>query len=208
LLAVERLRIKIAADLHDDIGAGLSEINILSAVVAARTPPELKAACDNELNKIGQTARTLIDSMSDIVWLVNPKKDAISDLVSRLSDSFADVFEAKCIRFHCKNSDALQQVRLTMEYRQHLFMIFKEAIHNAVKYSEADRLDLSIQFKGRKLNIRLQDNGKGFDPHAASSGNGLHNMRERAAKIKGALTVDSKKGEGTCVEFSGVLTSR
>ncbi len=206
LLAVERLRTKIAADLHDDIGAGLSEINILSAVVAAKAPPELKSACDTELNKIGQTARGLIDSMSDIVWLVNPKKDAVSDLVSRLSDSFADVFEAKCIRFHCENSDVLQQARLGMEVRQHLFMIFKEAIHNAVKYSEADRLDLSIQLKGRKLSIRLQDNGKGFDPFAVSAGNGMHTMRERAAKIKGALTVASEKGEGTCVEFFGVLT--
>ena len=207
LLAVERLRTKIAADLHDDIGAGLSEISILSAVIAAKMPPDVKSASENELNKIGQTARTLIDRMSDIVWLVNPKKDAISDLVSRLSDSFADVFEAKCIRFHCENSDVLQQARLTMEYRQHLFLIFKEAIHNAVKYSEADSLDLSIQLKGRKLNIRLRDNGKGFDPGGVSSGNGLHNMRERAAKIKGTLTVASEKGEGTGVEFFGVLTS-
>ena len=205
LFAVERLRSKIAADLHDDIGAGLSEINILSAVVAAKTPPEIKSVYENELNKIGHTARSLIEQMSDIVWLVNPQKDAVSDLVTRLSDSFADVFEAKDIRFRCENSEELRHARLKMEYRQHLFLILKEAIHNAIKYSKANQVILIVSLTNKKLNIRVQDNGVCFDTGCKTTGNGLRNMKERATKIGGLMEIRSKEGEGTIVEFQGKL---
>ncbi len=205
LLAVERLRTRIAADLHDDIGTGLSEISILSAVIAARAPAELKSVCQYELNKIGQTARALIDSMSDIVWLVDPRKDTVLDLVSRLSSSFTDIFEAKGIQFRSRNTELLQRIRLDMEYRQHLFMILKEAIHNAVKYSEATEIVLSVSLSGKRLTISVKDNGKGFDVNQKFTGNGLRNMEERAAKIGGQLTLSSKIGEGTLVEFRGTV---
>jgi len=205
LLAVERLRAKIAADLHDDIGAGLSEISILSAVVAAKASPEVIKNFERELSKIGFTARSLIDKMSDIVWLVNPKKDAVSDLVIRLSDSFADIFKAKGIQFHCENEDVLRPIRLEMEYRQNLFLILKEAIHNALKYSLANELVLSVSLSGRELTLRLTDNGQGFEPDKATGGNGLKNMNERARKIKGQVTIYSKKSEGTVIEFRGVI---
>ena len=205
LLAVERLRSKIAADLHDDIGAGLSEINILSAVAASRVPLQSASSCEHELNKIGQTARVLIDKMSDIVWLVKPKKDAVSDLVSRLSDTFADLFKAKGIRFRCENPDVLRPIRLSMEYRQHLFLILKEALHNAIKYSQATELVLTVSLNGKNLFIRVKDNGLGFDPGKTLSGNGLHNMRERAEKISGRLRIESANKQGTTIEFAGKL---
>ena len=205
MLALERLRAKIAADLHDDIGAGLSEINILSAVAVAKTPPETKPNFETELNKIGSTARLLIESMSDIVWLVNPKKDAITDLISRLKDSFNDLFEAKGIQFSTDNEDALQKVHLEMEYRQHLFMILKEAIHNAIKYSDAGEIQLSIQLNGKILSIKLKDNGRGFDTRLLHNGNGLHNMKERAKKIGGRINIASGNGSGTVIEFPGKM---
>ena len=203
MLALERLRARIAADLHDDIGAGLSEINILSAVAAAKVPAEVRSILETELDKIGATARSLIESMSDIVWLVNPKKDAITDLISRLKDSFNDLFEAKGIQFSSDNEDTLQKVHLEMEYRQHLFMILKEAIHNAIKYSDASEIQLSVHLSGKILSIQLKDNGHGFDINQAKSGNGLHNMKDRAEKIGGRVNITSGNGNGTVIEFTG-----
>ena len=203
LLALERLRAQIAADLHDDIGAGLSEINILSAVAATKTPAQARPVIENELNKIGQTARSLVERMSDIVWLVNPHKDALSDLIARLTDSFADLFDAKGIIFQATNAQTLNKIRLDMNYRQHLFMILKEAVHNAVKYSAAEKIELNVNHQGKTLVLQLKDNGQGFDSSLNKTGNGLLNMKKRAAQIGGILQVSSSPGMGTTVEFRG-----
>lgn len=205
LLMVERVRAKIAADLHDDIGAGLSEINILSAVAEAKTPPEAKARVQNELRKISNTAGQIIDSMSDIVWMVNPKKDSMTDLVSRLKDVFNDVLDAKGIVFRTENIHLLKDIRLQMEHRQFLYLIFKEGINNAVKYSECNELTLCIAIDRKKLSITLEDNGKGFDIDSLKAGNGLTNMKDRAKKIKGKLYIESRPGTGTHIEFHGKI---
>ena len=203
LLALEKLRSKIAADLHDDIGAGLSEINILSAVAVSKTPPEIKTVVEPELNRIGMTARSLIDSMSDIVWLVNPEKDALSDLVSRLKDTFNDLFEARGILFSTENTQALQKIHLEMEKRHNLYLILKEAIHNAIKYSECRQIHLSISLNGKRLCIQIKDDGKGFEIENVTRGNGLRNMQKRAEKMGGQLTVNSVAGVGSEISFCG-----
>ncbi|MDP2364731.1 MAG: two-component regulator propeller domain-containing protein [Ignavibacteria bacterium] len=203
LLAVERLRAKISSDLHDDIGAGLSEISILSAVVDAKSPPELRASVKNELNKIGAMSRLLIESMSDIVWLINPKTDSLLDLFTRLKDSFSDIFELKNIEFKTTNLAQLGKEHLSMEKRQHVFLIFKEAINNAVKYSECTKLDLMIEIQKGKLLIHLRDDGKGFDPETIKKGNGLLNMKRRAEKAGGSLIINAIPGNGTEVIFTG-----
>jgi ligand-binding sensor domain-containing protein/two-component sensor histidine kinase len=203
LLMIERVRAKIAADLHDDIGAGLSEINILSAVAETKTPPEAKKYVQGELNRISHTAGQIIDSMSDIVWMVNPKKDSVTDLVSRLKDVFNDVMDAKGIRFHSENIHLLKKIKLHMESRQFLYLIFKEAMNNAVKYSECSEIAMKISVERKKLSITLQDNGKGFSKDTLKAGNGLINMQERAKKIKGELRIESQLGSGTVIEFRG-----
>ncbi|MEJ2053764.1 MAG: ATP-binding protein [Calditrichaceae bacterium] len=127
----------------------------------------------------------------------------MTDLISRLKDSFSDLFEAKGIQFSTENEDALQRVHLEMEYRQNLFMILKEAIHNAIKYSDASEIQLSVLLNGKILSIQLKDNGKGFDTDQMSSGNGLHNMKTRAEKISGQVNITSSNGNGTVIEFKG-----
>ena len=204
-MAMQNLRAKIAADLHDDIGAGLSEISILSAVIPAKAPEDYVKQLRPDLEKIGVTARSIIDKMSDIVWMVNPHKDSMASLINRLTDSFRDIFEAKGIQFTTRNIEALNRKKIKMEYRQHLFLIFKEAIHNAVKYSGAQSITLSVHIHGTKLRIKLQDNGRGIKDQKSVSGNGLKNMKKRAADINGALFVTSKPGKGTTVEFIGSL---
>lgn len=203
LLAVERLRAKISSDLHDDIGAGLSEISILSAVVEAKSPPELRDSVKNELNKIGAISRLLIESMSDIVWLINPKTDSLLDLFTHLKDSFSDIFELKKIEFKTTNLTQLGKAHLSMEKRKHIFLIFKEAINNAIKYSECTRLELMIEIQKGKLYIHLHDDGKGFNPETITKGNGLLNMKLRAKKSGGSLSIKSLTGKGTEIIFTG-----
>ena len=204
LLAIERVRSKIAADLHDDIGAGLSEINILSAVAESKTPPEAKRHIENELTKISKTAGLMIENMSDIVWMVNPKNDLMVDLVARLKDNFNDMFDAKHIVFQSENSMALEKIRLNMEQRQNIFLIFKEAINNAIKYSDCSQLNLCVKREGNILKITLQDNGIGFNADTIKNGNGLNNMKMRAKNISGNLSVESNNS-GTMIEFIGKI---
>jgi two-component sensor histidine kinase len=203
LLAIERLRSKIAADLHDDIGAGLTEITLLGHVVARKLPPDAQQLVSPELERVAATARGLIAAMKDIVWLVNPGMDSLYDLISRLSDSFRETLHAMNIQFKTENLESLRTVRLRMEHRQHLLLIFKEAINNSLKHGGCTALRLEVDLKGRSLTMRLTDNGAGFDDRDGRRGNGLGNMQDRARRIGGAVTIRSAVGEGTTVEYRG-----
>lgn len=205
LLAIERLRAQIAADLHDDIGAGLTEISILGEVVTTRLKGGEQEQASADLHKIREKARDLVDNMSDIVWLVNPKRDSLFDLLSRLGDAYQQVLNAKGIAFKIHNLEALKKIRLDMTYRQQLFMIFKEALNNSIKHSAANEITLDIKMRGKKLLITLRDNGNGFESAAKSAGNGLGNIRERASKIDGKVTINSRPDSGTTVSFEGTI---
>ena len=205
LLAIERLRSKIAADLHDDIGAGLTEISIMGEVISRKIPASSKELIVSEIERIGDTSRHLIDSMSDIVWLVNPRRDSLFDLISRLGDTFKETLHAGDIHFRTQNLESLKNVRLSMECRQNLYLIFKEAINNSLKYSECTGISLNVALRGKKLVMQLIDDGKGFDTDDKQTGNGLRNMTERAERIGGILRIDTAPGKGTVIEFAGNL---
>ncbi len=205
LLAIERLRSKIAADLHDDIGAGLTEISIMGEIISSKLPPDSKTIVTSEIERIGTTSRHLINSMSDIVWLVNPHRDSLYDLISRLGDSYKETLFACDINFRTQNLESLKNVRLSMEYRQNLFLIFKEAVNNSLKYSGAAEISLNVELSGRKLVMQIVDDGNGFDTGQARDGNGLRNMQERAGKIGGVLRIESASEKGTTIEFRGNL---
>jgi two-component sensor histidine kinase len=201
-LALERLRTKLAADLHDNIGSSLTEISILSEVISTRIKSSDKEIIRN-LEGISHKSRSLIDKMSDIVWLVNPQRDTLYDLILRLQDTYSDLLSDTEISFVCKNLKSLENVTLSMENRQHLFLIFKEAINNSINHSDCSELVLVANVSGKKLTMSLKDNGKGFNLSNGKNGNGLNNMKNRSAKIGGILSVKSDLGFGTIVEYIG-----
>jgi signal transduction histidine kinase len=205
LLAIDRLRQKIAADLHDNIGSGLSEINILTAVIEIKIPEEFRDKTRIEREKISRRVEELTNGMSDIVWLVNPKNDSLFDLISRLSDSSTELLQNKNIRFNTHNMEQLKKIHLSMENRQHLLLLFKEAINNSLKYSNADKIDLEIEIKKGGYRISVRDNGDGFPANKAERGNGLNNMRLRASELKGRLEIRTSPGKGTEIIFYGKL---
>jgi signal transduction histidine kinase len=202
LLAVHKLRTKIAADLHDDIGAGLTEISIASELVSRNLPDATRTNVGPELERIGTRARELVTGMSDIVWLVDPSRDSLRDLVARLGDSFRETLRDRGVDFTVTNADSLDGVRLPMERRQHVFLILKEAVHNAVKHSAAQHITLDVTAQGNDVRCRVRDDGVGFDRANATPGNGLGNMSERARRAGCELDVRSATGEGTTVTLT------
>jgi two-component sensor histidine kinase len=202
LLSVEKMRTKISADLHDSVGSGLSEISILSELLGAQVNEE-KNDFKSGLNNISTISRSLIESMSDIVWLVNPKKDTLKDLFKRLQLSYHEVLKYSDIDLLVENLDELENVRLPMNFRQHIYLIFKEAINNAIKYSSGDLLTLKIETSGNNLKVIFSDNGKGFELNSEKMGNGLINMKNRAKEIGGDINYFSEINKGTKVIFEG-----
>jgi ligand-binding sensor domain-containing protein len=207
LLSIERLRAHIAADLHDQIGSGLTEIAILSEAAGqkwAGTSPQVAPA----LQKISEISGALIDSMSDIVWLVNPKRDSLYDLLLRLKDSYDEVLTAAGISLQTRNLQQLEKLHLPMNCRQNLYLILKEAFTNCLKHSGCRNIVVQAGIRRGYLHLAIADDGIGFYPQHDGHGNGLANMKRRAQVIGGALTVHSEPGSGTTISYDGRIQSK
>ena len=198
LLELESVRMRIATDLHDDIGSGLSQIAILSEV-ASRGLAEERAAVTEPLVDIAGMSRELVDSMSDIVWAIDPQHDSAQDLSQRMRRFASDVFTASGVAWDFRVSGAEQSPSLRADLRRELFLVFKEAVNNIVRHSGATHVEAQLTIQGGGLALSLGDNGSGFDASAATSGHGLKNMRFRAKHLGGALNITSASGQGTAI---------
>ncbi len=205
VLALERLRLKIAADLHDNIGASLTEISIMSEILKSKINTDSDEV-RKYLSSISSECRNVIASIRDIVWMVNPNQDTLKDLLTRLNDSFSDIFTQKGISFSTENIELLSSITLPMDYRHNLFLILKEGINNSLKYSYCDQLSLKAAVSGKKLEVILKDNGIGLKPNYKKNGNGLTNMKNRAKKIGGDLFINSDIYKGTELKFMGKIS--
>ncbi|RPI71676.1 MAG: hypothetical protein EHM47_09705, partial [Ignavibacteriales bacterium] len=144
LLAIEKLKMKLAADLHDNIGSGLTEISILSELASRQMNNGSRVSNTQNLKSISETSRKLVDNMSDIVWVVNPNKDSLHDLILRLKDSYSEVLTYMGISLKTTNIHQLENIKLPMEYRQNLYLIFKEGLNNCIKHSNCKNIFLNI----------------------------------------------------------------
>ena len=204
LLAIEKIKTKLSADLHDNVGSGLTEISILSELASQQIEPASPDS-SQQLNVISEKARTLIDNMSDIVWMVNPHRDSLYHLILRLKDSYSDIMYALGISFAAVNIERFSDVKLPMDYKQNLYLIFKEGINNAIKHSKCKKITLeTLHFKDN-LEITLRDDGIGIDPEIVKYGNGILNMKNRAKLIGAKLIVDASNG-GTQIKFTGKIS--
>ena len=196
LLQIEKLRNKISLDLHDDIGSTLSSISILSEIALHQkkdTKTELM------LKEIKENSISMMERMDDIVWSINPKNDSLENLFLRIKTFSAKLFEAKGINYKIEIDENVKHVGVLMEYRQHIYLIMKEAINNLVKYSECTQADINVSFHAPLLTVAIKDNGKGYDPNQITYGNGLNNMKKRAAEMDAKLDLQSKLNEGTII---------
>jgi ligand-binding sensor domain-containing protein/signal transduction histidine kinase len=202
LLELERVRTRIATDLHDDIGSSLSRMAILSEVLK-RDKGVIPSSSVERLTDIADTSRSLVDTMSDIVWSIDPRRDDLRNVIQRLRQFASDVLETQGVKWKLTTAPELDGIKLTPEQRRHLFLIFKEALTNIARHSSSQNVSLSIKAIGNHLYAEICDDGNGFssaetlDNENGNRGHGLANMRARAAELGGSLEIRSTFGSGT-----------
>lgn len=198
-LALERVRLRIAADLHDDLGAGLAQIAILSEVGRQRATEGGSAT----LGEVAGIARDLRAGMADLVWTIDPAHDRLDDLVRRLRQVANNLFDAGSVEltFRAPDDAELRRVSLPAESRRHWLLFGKEALTNAARHARANRVEVVIELAGAELALTIRDDGAGFATAAARAGNGLASLRARADALGLVLTIDSAPGAGTRIRL-------
>lgn len=196
-LKLQTLRNKIASDLHDDVGSTLSSISIFSQM-AQQQSKEVNPL----LETIEDSSRKMLDAMADIVWTINPENDQFEKIILRMRSFAYELLGAKNIDFEFTADDEVTKINVPMNVRKNLYLIFKEATNNMVKYAAADRALFSIKAEKNNLIMLIKDNGKGFDTGLViTDGNGLKNMKKRAVEIGAQLVINSWPGNGTAIQL-------
>ena len=196
LKKLQIIRNNIASDLHDDIGSTLNSISIYSEVAKQQAGKEIPA-----LDQIGLNSRKIIESMSDIVWTINPENDPFEKIIIRMRSFAYQLLKAKKMEYTFEVDEKLNSIALPMQVRKNFYLVFKEAITNVVKYSEASRVSIDLFEKNKTIMLRIRDNGKGIPVNAQTLGNGLMNMTRRAKEIGGELNIISANDCGTEIEL-------
>ncbi|MGC3959518.1 MAG: triple tyrosine motif-containing protein [Verrucomicrobiota bacterium] len=217
--AIERDRARIAKDIHDDLGAGLTHIALLSELARRDTPQQLP----NHVGQISEMARELTRSMDEIVWAIDPHNDTLDSLVSYVTKFAQDYLSVANIRCRLDVPAELPPYALPAEVRHNLFLTIKEALNNVVKHARATEAWLRVEVRPTAFSIVIEDNGRGLEaakeegggarllqPDRILSGHGLENMRRRLSAIGGRCIIVSAKSAGTRVELSvelGIIRS-
>jgi signal transduction histidine kinase/ligand-binding sensor domain-containing protein len=212
--AVERDRARIAQDIHDDVGAGLTQITLLTEL--ARREPEQMGA---NLERISDSARTLTKSMDEIVWAVDPQHDTFEGLMDYISAYAEDFLRVAGIRCRMDLPAMLPATRVAAELRYNLFLALKEALNNIVKHAKATEVWLRLRVGKNYFTLIVEDNGQGLTAannegsngagsERISSGSGLNNMEKRLQAIGGRCEIHSDPGQGTRVEMTVTVTEK
>ncbi len=200
LLRVEKLRRKISSDLHDDIGATLSSINIYAELA--------KGDGDNReyINTIQQHTQNIIGNLDDLVWSINPKNDTIERLVERMHNFAVPFLTARKIKCEFLFEEDKEAVNITLDQRRNLYLALKEMVNNVVKHANSTGCKITIRKHKRRFIIEVQDNGSGFVVEKVSlQRNGLQNLQERARGYKGQFTITSKLYQGSKARFEVLI---
>jgi signal transduction histidine kinase len=199
LVAMERVRTRVATDLHDDLGTSLSRISILSELA------KRKSAVDESkpiLDEIAESARGLVDALGDSIWSIDPRRDDVQSLLLRARHFAAAIFEAQSISIDVQFPPEVAALRLHPERRRELYLILKEALNNAAKHAGARHVSVVAHAAEHNLRITVKDDGNGTAAAAApreDGGRGIASMRERARRMDGTLEIVAQHGQGTSV---------
>jgi ligand-binding sensor domain-containing protein/two-component sensor histidine kinase len=194
LLEIERMRLRIASDLHDDIGSSLGSIALTSDDI--QSDVELPITKKKQLAEISRAARKTAESLRDIVWVLSPTCDTAEGLVLKLRDEASVMLQF--IEYSFEFVEEQKDVVLDMDLRHNVILIFKEALHNVVKHSRATLVAIEVIVSRNELELRIRDNGIGFQASAKQKGNGIENMKRRGEKL-GCFQVESNDQEGTSI---------
>ena len=193
---MQKQREQISDDLHDDVGSTLNSISVFSELAKQHIQNHDPKAV-TLVERIGESARELIDSIDDIVWAVNPKNDHFETIVLRMRLFASELLMPQNIKIAFYADANLNTVNLPIESRKNFYLIFKEAINNVYKYAECQNLKIDIQIYENNINMIIADDGKGFDPFTTRTGNGQHTMKLRSNILRGYLRIVSASKQGT-----------
>lgn len=193
------MRNNISQDLHDDIGASLSNINILNELARRNIAQPQKS--NEYLSKASEDIQRISESLSDIVWNINPRYDDLQNLFIKMKRYAADMLDGKNINGQFNFPANEVNLKLSMTQRRDLYLIFKEAINNLVKYSEAQNAAINVVATNQQIELLVKDDGKGFEREKVNAGNGLQNMQQRAAATGASFSISSTPGYGTTVQL-------
>ena len=205
VIEMERMRNTIARDLHDDIGSTLTSINILSKVALEQQQngnPMMNAS----MQKIKDRSSSIMESMSDIVWAINPQNDTFEKIIFRMKEFTAELLDPLNINYSFKEEGNFSDIKMDIKKRKDFYLLFKEAINNAAKYSQCKNLYIDVKEDTQLLHLGVTDDGIGFNEKVVKNGNGLINMRERAAAMAATINIKSEPGNGAQIMLDVSIT--
>jgi len=194
--AILNERKRISSDLHDDIGSSLSKIALISEMI--RTNPGIANA---NIEKVINSSRNALDHLSNIVWSLNASNDVLDNFIAYSRKYAVEYFEHSTINCKISVPPEIPKLNMSSEVRSNIFLCLKEILHNVVKHSGADSVQLCFDIRGREIEIKVQDNGKGFGIRDKLLGNGLINIQKRMNTIGGSFTIDSNEGTKALLRF-------
>jgi signal transduction histidine kinase len=204
---IEQERARVAHDLHDDLGSGLTEVNMLSSLV--KSPTTSTEEKNRYLNELTETARRMVTSLDEIVWAVNPRNDTIASLASYFGSYAQRLLDLAAVSCGLDVAEDLPEHPLDPKFRQEIFLAFKEALTNVVRHAQATQVWLRISVREDQLRVELADNGQGFNPNERKTGDdGIANMKERLKSLGGDCEIASDLQKGTTVRFYAPLPIR
>jgi ligand-binding sensor domain-containing protein/signal transduction histidine kinase len=194
-----RLRLRIARDLHDEIGSNLGTMALLGEVLQQQPGDSAE-----ELSDIRRIATQTIESLRDIVWFLDPASDSIDDLVARMKHTAKMTLRGIPFEFHQRGTAVA--AKPSLELRRNVMPAFKEILYNIARHSLATRVDILVELSPREFLMRIADNGVGFDEQTMRTGNGLKNLRRRAADLHASFQIESRAGCGTTITLRSAIT--
>jgi signal transduction histidine kinase len=200
LIHVQKVRNRIAGDLHDEIGSNLTNISILSVLSRRNLAQPQKAG--EFLKRISDEVSSSSQALDDIIWSVNTSHDTLEETVSRMRRYAAELFDAANISYELDLDPAFEARKIGMEQRRDLYLLYKEAVNNISRHANATQVSIQVELEHNQLLLTIIDNGKGFDTGKETERHGLEGMKERIKKWKGKFMLESNAGKGTLVQVS------
>jgi len=187
---IEKMRVQIASDLHDDVGSSLTELALQTDFLQAG---ELNPEVRETLKQIGEHSRKIVTSLDDIVWSIDSRNDTAGDLTDRMQDYVNQIFVNGHVEVFYHFDDLKMNRQLPVDVKENIYLIFKESVNNVVKHSNATKVDIHFSFDGRSYDLLVRDNGSGSDNNR-KSGQGLRNIKMRAERIDAEIEIGPDKG--------------
>jgi signal transduction histidine kinase len=198
---IKKERNRISRELHDDIGAELTRITVISQNLQKKTNKDVEM--QEKLRKISEAGKRVLGSIGEIIWTMNPQKNNLESIFAYIRRYVSEYLEMSGIEVNIEFPDKIPTNSVSDEYRRNIFLVIKEAIYNITKHSKATRVRVSMKFRKRWAEVEISDNGTGFSVQEKQNwGNGLSNMNQRMKDIGGDFQINSDKNQGTIIKLT------